>query len=93
LQPFEDVNKRVSRLAANIPLIKSNLSPISFVDVPHETYTRGTLGIYELNRVALLKDVFLWAYERSAVRYASIRQRSVSRTRFVCVIAKPCETA
>src|SRR5689334_8552471 len=26
LQPFEDVNKRVSRLAANIPLIKHNLA-------------------------------------------------------------------
>jgi len=34
LQPFEDVNKRVSRLAANIPFIKRNLSPLSFVDVP-----------------------------------------------------------
>lgn len=37
LQPFEDVNKRVSRLAANIPLITRNLSPISFVDVPHDS--------------------------------------------------------
>ena len=30
LQPFDDVNKRVSRLAANIPLIKANLSPLTF---------------------------------------------------------------
>ena len=30
LQPFDDVNKRVSRLAANIPFIKGNLSPLSF---------------------------------------------------------------
>ena len=74
LQPFEDVNKRVSRLAANIPLIRENLSPLSFIDVPDETYTRGMLAIYELNRVELLKDVFLWAYERSAARYAAIRQ-------------------
>jgi Fic/DOC family len=74
LQPFEDVNKRVSRLAANIPLITRNLSPISFVDVPHDTYTRGVVEVYELNRVDLLKDVFLWAYERSAVRYAAIQQ-------------------
>jgi Fic family protein len=28
LQPFEDVNKRVSRLAANIPLIQRNLCPL-----------------------------------------------------------------
>lgn len=38
LQPFEDVNKRVSRLAANIPLIKRNLSPLSFIDVPERAY-------------------------------------------------------
>jgi fido (protein-threonine AMPylation protein) len=74
LQPFEDVNKRVSRLAANIPLFRRNLAPISFVDVPDDTYTWGTLGVYELNRIDLLKDVFLWAYERSAARYAAIRQ-------------------
>ena len=74
LQPFEDVNKRVSRLAANIPMFRRNLSPISFVDVPDATYTYGMLGVYELNRFDLLKDVFLWAYERSAARYAAIRQ-------------------
>ena len=34
LQPFDDVNKRVSRLAANMPLIKGNLCPLSFIDVP-----------------------------------------------------------
>jgi len=34
LQAFDDVNKRTSRLAANIPLIINNLCPISFVDVP-----------------------------------------------------------
>lgn len=74
LQPFDDVNKRVSRLAANIPLVRSNLAPLSFVDVPNPTYTQGMLGVYELNRVDLIKDVFLWAYERSAHRYAAIRQ-------------------
>ncbi|PZV75471.1 Fic/DOC family protein [Algoriphagus aquaeductus] len=74
LQPFDDVNKRVSRLAANIPLNKHNLAPLSFIDVPEESYVKGLLGIYELNRIELFKDVFLWAYERSALRYAAIRQ-------------------
>jgi hypothetical protein len=74
LQPFDDVNKRVSRLAANIPLIKANLAPLSFTDVPGDLYTRATLGVYERNDVALLRDVFLWAYERSAARYAAVRQ-------------------
>ena len=74
LQPFEDVNKRVSRLAANIPFIRKNLSPLSFIDVPERAYIDGLLGVYELNRVDLLRDVFVWAYERSAQRYVAIRQ-------------------
>lgn len=74
LQPFEDVNKRVSRLAANIPLIKRNLCPLSFVDVAQQTYISAMLGIYELNRVELLRDVFIWAYKRSCARYSAVRQ-------------------
>jgi Fic/DOC family len=74
LQPFDDVNKRVSRLAANIPFIKGNLSPLSFADVPRSIYTEAVLGVYELNKVDLLKDVFIWTYERSAARYAAVRQ-------------------
>jgi len=74
LQPFDDVNKRVSRLAANIPLIKRNLTPLSFTDVPRQTYTEAVLGVYELNKIDLLKDVFIWACERSAARYAAVRQ-------------------
>lgn len=74
LQPFDDVNKRVSRLAANIPMIRANLAPLSFTDVPGDLYTRATLGVYERNDTALLRDVFLWTYERSAARYAAVRQ-------------------
>ena len=74
LQPFEDVNKRVSRLGANIPLIKHNLSPLSFIDMPEEAYFRGTQAVYEFNRTELLADVYMAAYERSCQRYAAIAQ-------------------
>ncbi len=74
LQPFEDVNKRVSRVGANIPLIQHNLCPLSFIDVPERAYIEGTLAVYELNRVELLRDVFVWAYERSCQRYVAITQ-------------------
>ncbi len=74
LQPFDDVNKRVSRLSANIPFIKRNLSPLSFTDVPRSLYTDAVLGVYELNKLDLLRDVFMWAYGRSAERYAAVRQ-------------------
>jgi hypothetical protein len=74
LQPFVDVNKRVSRLAANIPLIQRNLCPLSFVDVSQATYISAMLGVYELNRIELLRDVFVWAYQRSCARYSAVRQ-------------------
>ena len=74
LQPFEDVNKRVSRLAANFPLIKNNLSPLAFTDVPTDLYISGLLAIYELNKIDLLRDVFVWAIERSAATYKVVRQ-------------------
>lgn len=74
LQPFDDVNKRVSRLAANIPLITHNFAPLSFVEVSNQTYTEAVLGVYELNDVSLLKAVFISAYERSAKRYVDVRQ-------------------
>lgn len=77
LQPFEDVNKQVSRIGANIPLIKHNLCPLSFIDVPERAYVEGTLGVYELNRIELLLDVFVWAYERSCQRYLAITQTMV----------------
>jgi len=73
LQPFVDVNKRTSRLAANVPLIQANRVPLSFVDVPENDYMDGLISVYELNRVELLRDVFAWAYERSCRQYKTIR--------------------
>lgn len=73
LQPFVDVNKRTSRLAANIPLIRRNFVPLSFLDVPEQTYIDGLVGIYELRRIELLRDLYVWAYERSARQYKTIR--------------------
>jgi hypothetical protein len=78
LQPFEDMNKRVSRLAANIPFIRADLSPLSFIDVPERAYIDGTLAVYELNDVSLLRDVFVWAYERSCQQYVAIRSQLVA---------------
>jgi hypothetical protein len=74
LQAFDDVNKRTSRLAANIPLIRKNLCPLSFIDVPEHLYINGLLAVYELNRIELLRDVFIWAYERSCSLYSTTVQ-------------------
>jgi hypothetical protein len=74
LQPFDDTNKGVSRLAASIPCVKGNLSPLSFTGVPPSSYRDPRLAVYELNKVDLLKDIFIRAYERSAASYAAVRQ-------------------
>lgn len=74
LQPFADINKRTSRLAANLPLIRANLCPLTFVDVPEQAYHRAILGVYELTRIELLRDVYVWAYERSTQEYLAIKQ-------------------
>ena len=74
LQPFEDVNKRVARIGANIAFIKHNLCPLTFVEVPERAYVEALLGVYELRRIDLLRDVFVWAYERSAQRYTQVKK-------------------
>ncbi len=74
LQPFADINKRTSRLAANLPLLKANLCPLTFLDVPEPAYTRAILGVYEMARVELLRDLYVWAYERSTQEYRAVKQ-------------------
>lgn len=73
LQAFEDVNKRTARLVANIPLIKKNLRPLSFIDVDEDAYVYALLGIYENNDVSLIRDLYIWAYNRSSQRYTAIQ--------------------
>lgn len=74
LQPFADMNKRTSRLATNLPLFRANLCPLTFLDVPESAYSRAILGVYEMTRVELLRDLYVWAYERSTQEYLAIRQ-------------------
>lgn len=74
LQPFADINKRTSRLAANLPLFRANLCPLTFLGVPEQAYSRAILGLYELTRVELLRDLYVWAYERSTQDYLAIKQ-------------------
>jgi len=73
LQPFEDGNKRTSRLAANIPLMLYNCAPLSFLDVDMHDYARAMLGVYERCDVALAVDLFVWAYRRSLKKYAVVK--------------------
>jgi hypothetical protein len=65
---------RERRPPANLPLIKANLCPLSFIDVPERAYIESTLAVYEEQRIEPLRDLFAWAYERSCVQYRVTRE-------------------
>jgi hypothetical protein len=69
LQAFTDVNKRTSRLSANIPLIKNNLTPLSFNSIEKDDYASAMLAIYELNDTKPLADLFQFSYLRTCQEY------------------------
>lgn len=71
LQAFSDVNKRTARLSANIPLIKTNLVPLSFNDVQREDYTSAVIAIYELQDIRPILDLYLFSYMRTCAMYDS----------------------
>lgn len=72
LQPFEDGNKRTSRLCANLPLLMQNCAPISFLDVEQADYALAVLAIYERQDVSLAVELFEWTYRRSIDKYAVV---------------------
>lgn len=78
LQPFVDGNKRTARILANLPLIRSGLCPLSFLGTPEPAYINGMLGVYELNRTELIRDVFLSTYLQSSYQFHRDRERMTS---------------
>jgi Fic family protein len=72
LQPFQDGNKRTSRLCANVPLLLSNCAPLSFLDVEPINYAMAMIGVYEQQDVSLAVDLFDRTYRRSIEKYRAI---------------------
>ncbi|MDD2871564.1 MAG: Fic family protein [Candidatus Gracilibacteria bacterium] len=68
-QIFMDINKRTSRIGANIPLIKNGLIPFSFLQIKDRDYINAILAIYELNDVSLMRDLFVDNYILNMKRY------------------------
>jgi Fic family protein len=82
LQPFEDGNKRTSRLAANIPLMLYNCAPLAFLDVDPRDYAKAMLGIYELLDLTIAIELFAWTYRRSLRKYQVILEATGSPDAF-----------
>lgn len=72
LQPFDDGNKRTSRISANIPLLLYNCAPLSFLDVSDDDYGLARIGVYEFLDTSIAADLFAWTYRRSIAKYATL---------------------
>lgn len=72
LQPFQDGNKRTSRLSMNIPLLKHHLVPFSFADLRKRDYMFGLLAVYERQKTDFLAEAFVKAYQKTTPRYVEL---------------------
>lgn len=70
IQPFEDGNKRVSRIMANALLMANGLAPLSYRSVDEKEYKEAVLTFYELNSIVPFKKIFIEQYDFSARNYA-----------------------
>lgn len=68
-QVFLDINKRTSRMSANLPLLKHNMPLISFLAVEKRDYIDAILAIYELHDTSLMARVFTENYLLNMHRY------------------------
>lgn len=72
IQPFEDGNKRTSRLMANALLMAHTLSPLSYRSVDEVEYREAMLVFYELNSLVPFKNIFISQYDFAARNYAVV---------------------
>jgi len=59
IQPFEDGNKRTSRLVANALLLAYGCCPLTFRSVEASDYRAALLLFYEQNNISAFKKMFL----------------------------------
>ena len=70
IQPFEDGNKRTSRLMANALLMAHDCAPLSYRSVDEADYREAMLVFYELNSLIPIKRIFIEQYDFAARNYA-----------------------
>jgi fido (protein-threonine AMPylation protein) len=70
IQPFEDGNKRTSRLMANALLLANGKAPLSYRSVDENEYREAILVFYEINSIVPFKKIFIEQYEFAATNYA-----------------------
>lgn len=71
IQPFEDGNKRTSRLLANACLLAHGACPLSFRSIDETEYKKALTVFYELNNAGLMKKLFVEQWRFAVQNYFS----------------------
>lgn len=69
IQPFEDGNKRTSRLIGNALLLSQGACPLSFRSIEERDYKKAVLLFYEQNNMRFFKQLFLEQYQFAVEHY------------------------
>lgn len=69
IQPFEDGNKRTSRIMANAVLYAGGISMLSYRNVDAVEYKKAMLLFYEQNNITYIKQIFIEQLEFAVRNY------------------------
>jgi Fe2+ or Zn2+ uptake regulation protein len=69
IQPFEDGNKRTSRLVGNALLVANNFCPISYRSADEIEYKKAVILFYEKQSLAFFKKMFIEQYTFAVGNY------------------------
>lgn len=69
IQPFEDGNKRTSRILGNALLLANDYCPLSYRSVDEVDYKKGIILFYEQNNASYFKKLFLEQYKQAVKKY------------------------
>ena len=69
LQPFEDGNKRTSRILANALLMSGNFCPLSYRSISQIDYKKALLVFYEQNNIEPFKNLFIEQHKFAVENY------------------------
>lgn len=69
IQPFEDGNKRTSRLLGNAILFSNNICPLSFRSIDEAEYKKAVILFYEQNSAQYFKELFIEQFKFANENY------------------------
>lgn len=69
IQPFEDGNKRTSRILGNAVLLANDFCPLSYRSVDEIEYKKAIILFYEQNNISSFKKLFLEQFRMAVDMY------------------------